>query len=290
MYLDTPYTLHYPSIDNITSSLSKLGLAAQLFKIDISRVFRQIKIDPGDIDLLGMKFEDQYFIYLLVAFGYRHGLRIFQRCTDTIRYIMTKNGFPHLFNYIDDLVYTGLPSNIQQPFYFLKGLLADLGLEISHRKLAPPDTAVTCLGILIDTVHRTFSIPEKKLLAITNMCNTWATRTYFSKRDLQSLLGSLLYITKCIKPTRSFLNRMLQLLEPIPVHLDACLTGLGGQFGSMASKIWANLWSEKKIQIFCDNIAVVDVLNTGKARDTTLATCARNLWLIAVMFNIDFNF
>ena len=37
-------------------------------------------------------------------------------------------------------------------------------------------------------------------------------------------------------------------------------------------------------------MTVVDVLNTGKARDTTLATCARNLWLIAAMFNIDFIF
>ena len=35
-------------------------------------------------------------------------------------------------------------------------------------------------------------------------------------------------------------------------------------------------------------MAVVAVLNTGKARDTILATCARNLWLIAAMFNIDF--
>ena len=43
MYLDTPYTLYYPSIDNITAALSKLGPGAQLFKIDISRAFRQIK-------------------------------------------------------------------------------------------------------------------------------------------------------------------------------------------------------------------------------------------------------
>ena len=70
MYLDTPYTLHYPSIDNITAALSKLGPGAQLSKIDISRAFRQIKIDPGDIDLLGMKFQGQYFIDLSVAFGY----------------------------------------------------------------------------------------------------------------------------------------------------------------------------------------------------------------------------
>ena len=44
-YLDTPYTLNYPSVDNITASFCKLGPAAQLFKIDISRAFRQIKVD-----------------------------------------------------------------------------------------------------------------------------------------------------------------------------------------------------------------------------------------------------
>ena len=199
-YLDIPYTLHYPSIDYITASLSKLGPAAQLFKIDISRAFRQIKIDPGDIDLLGMKFQGQYFIDLLVAFGYRHGSKIFQRCTDAF------------FNYIDDLVYTGLPSNIHQAFHFLKHLLADLGLDISYKKLVPPDMAVTCLGILINTIDKTIAIPANKLQEITAICNNWTTRTYCSKRDLQSLLGSLLYITKCVKPARSFLNRMLQLL------------------------------------------------------------------------------
>ena len=68
-YLSTSYLLNYLSIDNITASLCKLGPAAQLFKIDISRAFRQIKIDPGDIDLLGMKFQDHYFLDLSVPFG-----------------------------------------------------------------------------------------------------------------------------------------------------------------------------------------------------------------------------
>ena len=34
-----------------------------------------------------------------------------------------------------------------------------------------------------------------------------------TKNDLQSLLGLLLYITKCVKLARYFLNRMLQLLR-----------------------------------------------------------------------------
>ena len=163
--------------------------------------------------MLGIKFQGQYFIDLSVAFGYRHGSKIFQRCTDAIRHIMTVNGFPNLFNYIDDLVYTDFPSNTHQAFDFLNHLLADLGLDISYKKLVPPDMAVICLGILINTTDKTISIPAKKLLEITSICNNWTTRTYCCKRDLQSLLGSLLYITKCVKPARSFLNRMLQLLR-----------------------------------------------------------------------------
>ena len=58
----------------------------------------------------------------------------------------------------------------------------------------------------------------------------------------------------------------------------------------VAAKIWAQHWSNQKIQIFCDNMAVVEVLTTGKTRDVILATCARNLWLIAALYNIDFLF
>ena len=34
-------------------------------------------------------------------------------------------------------------------------------------------------------------------------------------------------------------------------------------------------------------MAVVQVLNTGWARDSILATCARNIWLIAAIYNIE---
>ena len=83
-YLGTPYVLHYPSVDHIKDLLQKLGPSACVYKIDISRAFRQIKIDPADIDLLGLKFDNQYFIDRSVVFGARNGSLIFQRCTDAI--------------------------------------------------------------------------------------------------------------------------------------------------------------------------------------------------------------
>ena len=96
------------------------------------------------------------------------------------------------------------------------------------------------------------------------------------------------------------------------VNLDASLHGLGACFGNMvyalplptgfmnlhitqlqmlnvvvALKVWANIWSNKRIKINCDNLAVVEILKSGKTRDPFLATCARNVWLITAMFNID---
>ena len=51
-------------------------------------------------------------------------------------------------------------------------------------------------------------------------------------------------------------------------------------------KVWGHAWVNKRIQVFCDNRAVVDTLNSGRATDETLATCAHNIWLLAAMFNI----
>ena len=300
-YLQTSYELHYPSIDLITNSLRKL-CPAKNYKVDISRAFRQIKVDPADIDLLGITFYQQYYIDRSMA----------------------SNGFHTFFNYIDDLIYIGLPSEIQDSFEFLTKLLQQLGLDISTKKLVPPSTSVVCLGILIDSVNKTVSIPPDKLSQINVMCKKWDDKTYCGKKDLQSLLGSLLYITKCIKPARYFLNRMLHLTHyngvtfydkkycHVELHLDVSLTGIGGVFKNMVYalplprgynqytivhleilnvvvtlKIWANHWCNQRIKIYCDNMAVVEVLRAGRARDQILVTCARNIWLICAIYNID---
>ena len=71
-YLGSKFLLHYPSVDDIVTKLNELGPGSLMFKIDISRAFCQLKVDPGDIDLLGLK-QEGYFIDQSVPFGYRHG-------------------------------------------------------------------------------------------------------------------------------------------------------------------------------------------------------------------------
>ena len=54
-----------------------------------------------------------------------------------------------------------------------------------------------------------------------------------------------------------------------------------------ALKLRGTCWSDQCVQIFCDSLLVVEVIKTGRARDQTLATCARNIWLRTTICNIQ---
>ena len=96
------------------------------------------------------------------------------------------------------------------------------------------------------------------------------------------------------------------------IALDACLSGLGAIYKDMvyalpiphgfenytivhlemlnimvAFKVWGQHWSNKCVEIKCDNLAVVSVLQDGKARDPLLAAFARNMWLLTSIYNIQ---
>ena len=210
-YLGTDFILTLPSIDLITDKVRKLGKGSLLYKIDISRAFRHVKIDPRDYFLLGLRHQD-YFLDTCLPFGFRHGSGIFQRLSDAIRFIMRSKGYD-VINYIDDVIGFGTVSTAKASFDTLQDLLQKLGFQISLKKLVEPTTKVTCLGVDVDTKTFTISLPDEKLTNIITMCKKWSGKSQCTKKELQSLLGCLLYISKCVKTSRTFLNRMLDTLR-----------------------------------------------------------------------------
>ena len=199
IYFGSQFEMHYRTVNKIVKQLNAIGPVANIFKVDISRAFRHIRIDPGDIDLLGLQHQGKYFLDLSLPLGYKLGSFFFMKISDAVCYIMKNNGHNSLLNYIDDLIYTALPSTINNSYQFLLDLLQQLGLDISSKKLHPPSTQAVCLGILFDTVPRTVAIPPDKLQKIVLTCKKWEDKTTCTKNKLQSLLGSLLYVSKCVK-------------------------------------------------------------------------------------------
>ena len=349
-YLATNFDLTFPTVDHITDAIKKVGPGAHLFKIDISRAFRHVKIDPFDLDLLGLRWRDITYVDTCLPFGSRHGTQIFQRISDAVRFMMRHDGYD-VINYVDDFVGVATLGVARKSYDHLTQLLQRLGLDVSVKKLVSPSTSAICLGVKIDTVAKTIAIPQEKLARINVILADWRQKRFCSKQQLQSLLGNLLYVHKCVRPSRIFVNRMLELLrqnydkksitltpgfrrdlrwfekflaryngasffdhQPIfgTIELDACLTGFGGCWENLiyhvaiekhynnlaitqlemlnilvALRIFSTFWQGQRIQVKCDNMAVVQVLQTGKARDPFLGACARNIWMEAAKADID---
>ena len=100
------YKLQYPTINNITDKLEETGTQGHLHKVDLSRAFRQLRIDPKDYNLLCMKWKNKYFSDTYCPFSHRGGAISYTRVTDLFRYVMGQHN-DIIYNYVDDLIGNG---------------------------------------------------------------------------------------------------------------------------------------------------------------------------------------
>ena len=104
---------------------------------------------------------------------------------------MAESGYS-LTNYIDDLVGNATVSQAEPAFQKLKNLLQELGLTISETKLVAPTTKCVCLGIEVDTVNSHPVHSTAKTSRNTHCMSTMGNKNKCTRKELQSLLGSLL--------------------------------------------------------------------------------------------------
>ena len=207
-YDGCPFKLKLPNLDSILPQLEAFGMDARLYKVDISRAFRNVPIDPADAIHLGIKWNYQFFVDKNLAFGAVHGTAIFQRISDLVHFLMAKRGFI-VHNYIDDIYAVAHKDSADEAFATLKDILHNIGLPLNDNKVFAPCTTLNIMGIVVDIQTRTFSITPEKMREISHTCIQFFLRDRFTKRELQSLLGKLLYISRCVTGSRRFLNRML---------------------------------------------------------------------------------
>ena len=137
-YLGSEFSLTFPTIDDITRELVKIGPGCHIYKIVISRAFRHLKIDPGDYDLLGLRWDAAFFDTCL-PFGSRHGSQTFQCINNAVRYALCCHGY-RVINYKDDFVGYGTPDVARHSYDCLRDIIERLGLTISEKKLVTPTT------------------------------------------------------------------------------------------------------------------------------------------------------
>eukprot|EP00731_Ephydatia_muelleri_P017226 Em0010g324a len=89
----------------------------------------------------------------------------------------------------------------------------ELGVPLAAGKCEGPTSCLTFLGIELDTVAWSLRLPADKLTRIKATLLDWNDRKACRRIELESLIGLLQHACKVVKPGRSFLRRMINLLS-----------------------------------------------------------------------------
>ena len=93
----------------------------------------------------------------------------------------------------------------------LKTAFRYLDIPVADDKLVGPATNLPYLGIEIDTVSFTISIPDEKVNDLMEQMPWWCGRRTCTLKELQSLNGKLNFFSKAIQPGRMFTRRLIDL-------------------------------------------------------------------------------
>ena len=211
-YLGKLDKLQFPSVDNLVSRVMEIGKGALLFKVDLSRAYRQAGVNPGEIPILGFFLDGNFYFDSTLSMGGRNSARSCQRITSAVVFIFSKHGF-FAVNYLDDLGSAETEERAQQAFEKLRDIIRLFGLKEAVDKAASPSTLMVFLGLLINSIDLTITIPPRKLEEILQEVRKWRNKTTASLKEVQILAGQLNFACKCVRSGRVYLSRILNFLR-----------------------------------------------------------------------------
>ena len=177
-------TMKLPTTADLAAAILTASDTAHLYCIDLSRAYRQFRVDPQDWPLLGLKWRNKYYFDRALAFGGRWHAATCQWVTGALRFIVAKKGLA-VWPYLDDVV--GLAPDLQtahQHFDILRSTMLSLGLAEAVTKAIPPTRQLTWVGVHFNLTEMTMSIPLEKLTGTCKAVQYWLTQTFITVRQL----------------------------------------------------------------------------------------------------------
>ena len=207
------YAVKYSSFDDAVDLVAKLGPSTFMAKLDIKHAFRLCPVRPCDWPLLGYMWQEQFYFDTRLPFGSRSSPYIFNAFAEALLWIlMYIYGVPNLLHYLDDFFVCALErSSCARHMETVKSVFSSLGVPLAPEKIVGPTQTITYLGIEIDSLKQTIQLPADKLTDLLSMLQSWEHKKKCTKRELLSLIGSLSFACKVIKPGRMFLRRLIDL-------------------------------------------------------------------------------
>ncbi len=208
----TARSVQLTGFDKMMRMVRALGAGCWLFKVDISNAYKCIPVCPADWPLLGMQWNGSLFWEIALPFGLASSCLVFEAFTTAANHMCsarTRMLLALIEHYIDDFV-GGAKSRAvaQRALAIVVALLEELGFPIAAAKTEGPSQRISILGLLVDTVSMTASLPADKLLALRQLVAEWLTYKHYSRKQLEQLVGTLQFASLVVRQSRPFMSRL----------------------------------------------------------------------------------
>lgn len=194
---------------SLSELVVSLGRGTLLGKIDIRHEFRLFPINPADFDLLGITYENKFYIDKNLPFGCAISCALFEKFAKFVHWAISyKAGLQTLDHYLDDFIFVGeQETNDGQKLMDTFVQLADeLVVPIAYNKMVAPTTNMTFLDLGIDTVRIAVKISDDKLFKLRDGIFYIIGRQKVYLRELESIVGLMAFCARAIPASRDFLG------------------------------------------------------------------------------------
>ena len=210
-------SVQYAKFDDVVQLVAKMGRGALMAKADIESAFRLLPINPSDFELLGIKFQGRYFVDKALPMGASCSPFYFETFSTFLEWATKRaadtNNVSH---YCDDFAFIGSPSltgksSCKHIVKCFSQICQELGVPLAKDKSVGPTTKMVFLGLELDSMKQLISIPSDKLEKIRSKVQNAHDSSKLKLRELQSVIGSLSFVSKAVPPGRAFLRRLVDL-------------------------------------------------------------------------------
>ncbi|XP_040285981.1 uncharacterized protein LOC120999169 [Bufo bufo] len=214
------FSLQYVKIDDAIQTIISTGSNAWLSKTDITNAFKLLPMHPSLWHLHGVKWRNKYYFSTRLTFGSRSSPKLFDIFAETLCWLLLNIIRCHtVIHYLDDFLIIEPSTRTPTDILSTSALFATLGVPLSPAKTIGPTTKLTFLGIELDYGTFRASLPPEKLVRLRGEIDMFLRNNVCTRKELQSLLGSLNFAMRIVPQGRSFVSRLLCLLHGVP---DAC--------------------------------------------------------------------
>ena len=215
------YTLQYMSMDDLTYRIKHYGPGTLIGKLDLAEAFKHILVRPEDWDLLGSVYTEygqkKYYVDLVLPFGLRSSPKLFNDFADALQHIMLNRGVTECYHYMDDYVTLGPPDSTQcaTNLNTMLQVCEDVGFGVNPQKLVKPNVVIEFIGFVVDTIKMELRISDERRQKILAELSHWEGKKVCTKRELLSLIGKLMFISKVVRSGRTFVRRLIELSKRV---------------------------------------------------------------------------